>query len=223
MENLKIVKGYIMATKKDYSENVKERAVSLFGILDTEIIGSGIVIDEATLYETSEKTEGFHFIEDTETIDALIELLQSKRRIVKEREDKEKKEKENATIAEKTAEAVKKAESMREGDYAVFTMGTGKGKMTFTRKVLKVTDKTFTVQFDADYPCKTSLASPIGKKYVKIGNLVSYFNREEYEKSLAESAKPESAENAEIDNAEIIEETGGNGFKSVFEGVELTA
>jgi hypothetical protein len=80
--------------------------------------------------------------------------------------DKEKNE------AEAKANGQTTAKKLMLGCTIKFTMGSGKAKREFEREVLKISEKTVTVEFDEEYPCTTSLAAPTGKKYIKFQNIV---------------------------------------------------
>lgn len=110
----------------------------------------------------------------TDHLSALIELLTIEKKRAKAEDEShaaEDKEKAKAIAAENGAAVSKGIEV---GDTVTFTMGSGKGKKTFTRTVLKKTDKTITVEFDEAYPCTTSATAPEGKKFIKFAQIVSF-------------------------------------------------
>lgn len=111
---------------------------------------------------------------NTSNLEALLELLNNEKKAAKSVDeslavaDKEK------AKAEAAIAGAEKAKKVKVGDIVVFTMGSGKGKKTFTRTVEKMSDKTFTVSFDESYPCTTSVSTPTGKKHIKFASIVSF-------------------------------------------------
>ena len=109
----------------------------------------------------------------TDHLSALIELLTAEKKAAQSVDEAHAVEDKAVAKAEAEAQGAVIAKTIEVGDTVSFTMGSGKAKTTFTRKVIKVTDKTFHVEFDEAYPCTTSLTAPVGKKFVKFSAIVA--------------------------------------------------
>lgn len=109
----------------------------------------------------------------TDNLLGLIQLLEDQKKIAKESD------KAHAVADKETAKAIateqgaELAKSIEVGDTISFTMGSGKNVKTFTRVVTKKSDKSFTVEFDADYPCTVS-PDTNPKKYIRFDKVVSF-------------------------------------------------
>lgn len=109
---------------------------------------------------------------NTVHLTALIELLNAEKKVAKSVDEAHAAEDKAIAKAEAIALGAEIAKQIEVGDTVSFTMGSGKAKTVFTRKVIKVTDKTFHVEFDEAYPCTTSVTAPTGKKYLKFAAIV---------------------------------------------------
>lgn len=151
--------GIIKSKLEDLSPEVR---ASLEALRDTVMDNDTIIMMEGDTARVN-----------TDHLTALIELLTAEKKRAKAVDE------ENAAADREKAKAIaaatgaESAKNLEVGDTVSFTMGSGKGKKVFTRKVTKVTDKTFHVEFDAAYPCTTSAAAPEGKKFVKFAAIVA--------------------------------------------------
>lgn len=108
----------------------------------------------------------------TDNLSALIELLTVEKKAAQSVDEAHAAEDKAIAKAEAIAIGAELSKQVEVGDTVSFTMGSGKAKTVFTRKVIKVTDKTFHVEFTEDYPCTTSLSAPVAKKFIKFAQLV---------------------------------------------------
>lgn len=111
---------------------------------------------------------------NTLNLEVILELLTAEKKQAKSVD-------ESLAVVEKTVakakailEGTEKAKTLKVGDLVTFTMGSGKGKKTFTLPCIKFSDKTFTVEFTEEYTCTTSVSAPTGKKHPKLSAILEF-------------------------------------------------
>lgn len=124
------------------------------------------VIDQVSI--TDEETQETRV--NLDMLRSVIEKLSAERKSAKEAEEKLEKETRDERKKAATAAGAELVKTMAVGDIARFTMGSGKNVKTYELEILKITDKTITVEFAGDVFTPNGGQ---GKRYIPLAKVLA--------------------------------------------------